>query len=123
MPDDVKTAQPKSQPAQAATNDWAASYAALLEGNQLAFARWMQSTMAISQEITRFAQSRLQEDVAAWWNVVACHGPEEAMTCQRRFATEASEQYAEEMSRLSQMMMNAAGEGLSWLRQRQDIAA
>ena len=81
MPDDVKSAaaqkprEPKqhelkpapTEPAQAPTDDWTSSYAAFLEGNQQALTRWMQGTMAISQEITRFAQGRLQEDMAAWW--------------------------------------------------------
>ena len=113
MPDD--TIAPKQQP-KAPMNDWAANYAALLEGNQQAFAQWMQGTMAVSQEITRFAQQRLGEDVSAFWSVATCRGPEEAVACQQRFAVQATEQYAEEMTRLSQMMAAAAAEGFALLR-------
>jgi phasin family protein len=120
MPDD--TIAPQQLP-KAPANEWAANYATLLESNQQAFAQWMQGTMALSQEITRFTQQRLGEDVSAWWSVATCRGPEEAVACQQRFAMQATEQYAEEMTRLSQMMVAAAAEGFALLRQRPQSSA
>jgi phasin family protein len=114
MPDDTIAPQQMKAPA----NDWATNYTALLEGNQQAFAHWMQGTMALSQEITRFAQQRLREDVSTWWSVATSRGPEEAVARQQKFAMQATEQYAEEITKLSQMMVTTAEEGLSWLQQR-----
>ncbi len=120
MPDDAIA--PQQQP-KAPANDWATNYAALLEGNQQAFARWVQGTMEVSQEITRFAQERLREDVSIWWSVATSRGPEEAVARQQKFAMQATEQYAEEITKLSQMMVTTAAEGFSWLRQQQGPTA
>jgi hypothetical protein len=116
MPDDAKTARRREAPAQA--RDWAATSASLLEGNQHAFARWLQGMFALSQEITQFAQGRLQEDLAAWSALATCRSPEEAMDCQRRFAAKATEQYAEEIGKLSQMMVGMTAEGPAPPQQR-----
>jgi len=111
MPDDAKTARRREAPAQ--IRDWAATGASLLEGNQHAFARWLQGMFALSQEITQFTQGRLQEDMAAWSALATCRSPEEAMDCQRRFAAKATEQYAEEIGKLSQLMVSMAAEGFT----------
>ena len=116
MPDDAKGARsPKSKPP---TEAWTPVYAAMFESNQHAFTHWLQGIFALSQEISQFAQARLQEDMAAWSTLTACRSPEEAMDCQRRFAAKATEQYAEEITKLSQMVVSAAGEGFSSLYQR-----
>jgi hypothetical protein len=49
MPDDAKTGRRREAPAHA--RDWAATSASLLEGNQHAFARWLQGMFALSQEM------------------------------------------------------------------------
>jgi hypothetical protein len=111
MSDDAKPARRREAPAQ--SQDGAAASATLLEGSQHAFARWTQALFALSKEITQFTQARLQEDMAAWSTFAACRSPEEAVDWQRRFAAKATEQYAEEISKLSQMMIGMAGESLS----------
>jgi hypothetical protein len=121
MPDDAKTARRREAPAQA--HDWAATSASLLEGNQHAFARWLQGMFALSQEITQFTQGRLQEDMAAWSALATCRSPEEAMDCQRRFAARATEEYAYAAGKLSQMMVTIAAEGLTPPHQRPHAGA
>jgi phasin family protein len=116
MPNDSKAARRHDAPER--SQDFGATCAAMLEGNQHAMARWLQAVFALSQEITQFTQTRLQEDMAAWSTLAACRNPEEAMECQRRFAAKATEQYAEEIGKLSQMTMSMAGEGFAPSRQR-----
>jgi phasin family protein len=89
-----------------------------MEGNQQVVARWMRSLIALSQEIAKFTQDRLQEDAAAWSALAACRTPDEAMECQRRFTAKATQQYYDEISKLSEMMTSAAAEGFSSLQQR-----
>ena len=94
------------------TNGWSPNYALLLEANQRAFARWLNGMNALSQEIAQFTQSRLQEDVAAWSTLASCSSPEAAFEYQRRFAEKATAGYVAEVTKLSQMMMSLASEGL-----------
>lgn len=121
MADEAKTARRREAPAQ--IYDWAGTSASLLEGNQHAFARWLQGMFALSQEITQFTQGRLQEDMAAWSALATCRNPEEAMDCQRRFAAKTTEQYADEISKLSQMMVSLATESLAPAHQRPHAGA
>ena len=104
-----------TQPAKGSlpTSDWAPNYGFLLESNQRAFARWFQGVNALSQEIAQFTQSRLQEDIAAWSTLASCNSPEAAFECQRRFAEKATAGYVAEVTKLSQMMMSLASEGLA----------
>jgi phasin family protein len=114
MPDDAKTARRREALAQA--RDRAVISASLLD--QHGFARWLQGMFALSLEITQFTQGRLQEDIAAWSALAICRSPEEAMDRQRRFAGKATEQYAEEIGKLSQMMVSMTAESLTPPRQR-----
>jgi len=119
MPDDAKGARsPKSRPP---TDAWSPVYAAMLGGNQHALTHWLQGIFALSQEITQFAQARLQEDMAAWSTLAACRSPEEAVDCQRHYAAKAAEQYTEEMTKLSRMIVGVAGESFSSLYQRPTV--
>lgn len=111
MPDDAKLAGRREAPIP--MHEWGATCGALLEGNQQAYARWVQAMFALSQEIGRFTQARLQEDMTAWSTLATCQSPVEAMECQRRFTAKAAEQYSEEIAKLSQIMMGIAGEGLA----------
>ena len=94
------------------TSGWAPNYGFLLEANQQAFARWFNGMNALSQEIAQFTQSRLQEDMTAWSTLASCNNPKDAFECQRRFAEKATAGYAAEVTKLSQMMMRLASEGL-----------
>jgi hypothetical protein len=118
MPDDTKAAQRHSATRKEA---WAPLYGPLFEGPQHAWARWLQALFAVSQEISQFTQHRLQEDMAAWAAMATCHNPEEAMACQRRFAEKATTQYTEEINKLSQMMMNIAGENMSAVQHKPTV--
>jgi phasin family protein len=121
MANDAKAARRHDAPAR--SQDFGATCAAMFEGNQNALARWLHALFALSQEITQFTQARLQEDVAAWSTLAACRNPEEAMECQRRFAAKATEQYAEEIGKLSQMTMSMVGEEVVPSRQRPHVNA
>lgn len=98
-------------------------YMALLEGNQRAYTRMLDGMFKISQEIAQFTQNRLQEDLAAWATLAACRDPREAMDTQRRFAEKAAQQYADEINKLSRMMMNVTGDSLSSLQQKQGASS
>jgi len=89
------------------------NYGFLIESNQRAFARWFQGINALSQEIAQFTQGRLQEDIAAWSTLASCDSPTAALECQRRFAEKATAGYVAEITKLSQMMMSLASEGLA----------
>jgi Phasin protein len=108
MPDEAKTTEVKPverRQLRERKQEPGNPYGALLEGNQQAFNRWLQGMFGIFEEISRFTQTRIQEDMAAWTALTSCRTPEEAMECQRRFAAKAAEQFTDEMSRLSQLMM------------------
>ena len=94
------------------TSGWGPDYGFLVEANQRAFARWLNGVNALSQEIAQFTQSRLQEDMAAWSTLASCNSPEAAFECQGRFAEKATAGYVAEVTKLSQMMMSLASEGL-----------
>jgi phasin family protein len=104
MPEEKKSPGPAQ--AKASTNIWATT---LLDSSQQAFARWLEGMFALSQELARFTQERLEEDVSTWQSLAAAKSPDEAMKCQGRFAAKATEQYGEEMSKLSQMILRMAG--------------
>jgi len=109
MPEDKTT---QSTDTKSLHEPWGAACAAVMEGNRQAMSRWMRALLALSQEVAQFTQTRLQEDAAAWSALAACRSPDEVLECQRRFSAKASEQYYEEIGKLSQMMMRATGEGL-----------
>jgi hypothetical protein len=105
------------------TGGWAPNYGFLLESNQRAFARWFHGMNALSQEIAQFTQSRLQEDLAAWSTLASCDSPAAALECQRRFAEKATAGYVAEVTKLSQMMMSLASEGLASRPRDMDAAS
>jgi Phasin protein len=116
MPDSTKSTVPRNPPTQA--REWEAPFGAFLEGSQQAYARWFQTVFALSQEISRFAQGRLQEDMAAWTKLASCHNPAEAIEFQRQFSAAAAAQYGEEISKLSQMVTGMAVTDLFSVPQR-----
>jgi phasin family protein len=103
MPDEMKSPRPAQ--AKPSANYWATT----LDSGQQAFSRWFEGMLALSQEFARFTQDRLQEDLANWQSLVSARSPGEAMKCQGRFAAKATEQYAEEIHTLSQMMLRMTG--------------
>lgn len=117
MPDDTKTAR-SQRTTKPPSEIPAPNFAALFTGGQQAFTGWTQGMFTLSQEIARFTQGRVQEDMAAWWELASCRSPEQAANCQQRFAAKAIEEYSEEITKLSQMMMKVATEGLSSVQQR-----
>jgi hypothetical protein len=120
MPDDGKSAGRRE--ARAHTPDWGVPFGAFLEGGQQAYARWLQTMCEFSQEIARFAQDRLQEDMTAWTTLATCHNPEQAMEWQRQFSTKAAAQYGEEIGKLSRMMTSMAVAGLFSMPQQRKSA-
>jgi hypothetical protein len=84
------------------------NYNHLLEANQRVLTRWFRGMAEISQEVVQFTQSRLQEEMAVWSSLAGCKKPEEVFQCQRQFAEKTASQYAEEIGKLSQMVMQLA---------------
>ena len=82
----TETQQTPQRRASTAGTNGSELFAALLEGNQHTYTRWLEGMSKISQEIVQFTQNRLQEDVSAWAVLASCHDPNDAMDCQRRIA-------------------------------------
>lgn len=116
MPDDVMSTRRARKQAQA--TDHRSAIESVAPGGNHAFARWVEGMFALSREIAQFTQVRLQEDIAAWSTLATCRSPEQALDCQHRFVAKMSDQYSAEIDRLSRMMMNIAGQGLSFVQQR-----
>jgi Phasin protein len=74
----------------------------------------------LSGEVRQFIQRRLQDEMAGWSAVASCKTPEVAFECRRRFAEKATARYAEEITKLSQMMLRLATEGLDSFQRRAD---
>jgi hypothetical protein len=113
MPDDQKTQAPQFN---------LPDYTALINGTQTAMARWMESLVQLSQEIARFTQTRWQEDIANWQTLATCNTPQQLIDCQQKYSAKVTEEYAEEISKLSQMIMTAAGQSFASVQQAQRAA-
>jgi phasin family protein len=118
MTNHAKQAQPDN--GTTPTSGWAPNYGFLPEANQRAFARWFNGMNALSQEIAQFTQTRLQEDMAAWSTLASCTSPGDAFECQWRLTERATAAYAAEVTKLSQMMVSLASEGLKPRQGRTD---
>ncbi|HZB92242.1 MAG TPA: phasin family protein [Stellaceae bacterium] len=66
---------------------------------------WLHGMSALSQEIARFTQQRLQEDADTWMKLASCRSVEEAIACQQRFAETAMKQYLDEAARVSHLLV------------------
>ena len=108
MPDETKAAQSKELKPQA--ENWSA---ALIEGNRDTLARWVETLLALTQEITSFTQHRLDTLFA----VAACRNPAQAIEHQQRFVAKASEEYIDEITKLGRMVMRLGWEGVSGMHQ------
>jgi hypothetical protein len=107
MPE-TKTAQSKEPKPQA--ENWGA---ALIEGNQKAVARWMETLLALTQEITSFTQHRLQEDMDTLFALGGCRNPAQAIEHQQRFVAKASQEYTDEIAKLGRMVTSLGWQGVS----------
>lgn len=78
------------------------------ENGHRAMAHGQRTFLAIAQEMTRFLQTRVEEDCKTWAKLRDCGSPEEFIGVQQLFATTATEQYLQEMLRLVEIMTEAA---------------
>ena len=108
MPDETKAVRPSQLKAQA--EDWGR---AAMDGNQQAVARWTQALFALTQEIAGFTQHRLQEDMTAWFALTSCRSPEQAVECQQRFVAKATQEYSDEIAKLTHLMSDLRWDALS----------
>jgi CRP-like cAMP-binding protein len=89
---------------------WATTLSDLLDGNKKALLQWLQGTQAFSDEISGFAQARMQLMTEAWSALLACRSPEQLVEHHRRFMAKATERCAEELTSLSQLALKATTE-------------
>ncbi|MEA2782351.1 MAG: hypothetical protein QOK29_3895 [Rhodospirillaceae bacterium] len=101
----------------------AGGLAPFLEANRLALGHWtkvsdamVKGIFVVSQEMTQFAQTRLNEDVKNYEALSRCHSPSEALDCQHRFAETATAQYLEEANKLTGLMTSIANAGYAFLQ-------
>ena len=110
MPDDTKAARLKEPEPQA--ENWGA---ALIEGNQKAFTRWMDTFLSLSQEITSFTQHRFQEDLDTLFALAACRNAAEAFERQQHAVARAFQEYTGEIAKFGPMVTHLVWEGMSGL--------
>jgi phasin family protein len=113
-----KVTQPKTSPP--SPNGSSAGFGFVMEEDQQAFARWFRGVSSLSAALAEFIQSRLQDDMAAWSALASCTTSGEALECQRRFAEKATAQYSQEITKLSQLMLRLATEGLQSFERKAD---
>ncbi len=107
MPDETKAQSREPNPQ---AEFWGA---ALVEGNHNAVGRWMETLLAMTQEITSFTQHRFQEDMDALFALAACRNPAQAIEQQQRFVAKASQEYTDEITKLGRMVMRFGWEEVS----------
>jgi hypothetical protein len=112
MPDETKPAQSKEGALQ--VENWGVT---LIEGNQKAVARWMETLLALTQEITSFTQHRLQEDMDTLFALAVCRKAAEALEHHQRFVAKASQEYTDEIAKLGRMVTSVGWEGISGVYQ------
>lgn len=78
-----------------------------------AYERWIENLFKISEEISHFAQSRIQRDIASWRKLAMCRDPSEFINCERTMAEEAMSQFAEDVFKISQLIATVAGNAYS----------
>lgn len=84
------------------------------EANQIlflgaAYERWVDNLFRISEEISQFAQNRIQRDIAAWQRLATCRDPSEFVECERIMAEETMSQFAEDILKISRLFATVAG--------------
>jgi len=73
------------------------------------YERWVENVFKLSGEISQFAQNCIHRDVAAWAQIAACRDPKELIECERAIATDAMNSFAEDVIRISQLIVTLAG--------------
>jgi hypothetical protein len=65
------------------------------------YARWFESAMKVSQEITEIAQTRINEELAAWAKLATCRGPKDFVDYQHNRVQQVTANAAEDVSKVS----------------------
>jgi hypothetical protein len=104
-------------------DDWAGDWASVLDENRRALEHWtkvsdtmVRGMLAISQEMTQFAHTRLKEDARNCEALIHCHSPSEVLGCQHRFAEAAAAEYLQEANKLTVLMTKIANDGFASLQ-------
>ncbi|WP_299652507.1 phasin family protein [uncultured Tateyamaria sp.] len=92
---------PKSKTPETDPNPMAAALSAF---NPAAAQAWME----ITTECTRFAMDRVQKDFEAQRAMMACTSPVELMELQSSYCRDAAQQYADQATRMVELMTKAA---------------
>ena len=76
--------------------------------NQRAFEIWANSMARLSQEMSQFMQTRLQQESEMWQKLAACRNPTDLVQAQSEFASKTGTDYAEVAQKLSRLTMDFA---------------
>lgn len=93
-------------------------FSVAIDGVQHALAHWVQGMFELSQEVARFAQSRMREDIAHWQALVNCRKMDQIRIYQDRFVADALKEYADELATLSHMTVSLVGDGMALAQPR-----
>lgn len=118
MANEMKVARSKMSKPQAKSLS-----AELIEGNQKAVAYWMETLLALTQEITSFTQHRFQDSMDAMFALAACRNATQAVEHQQRFIAKASQEYTDEIAKLGRMVTSLGREGIPGMYQPPKAAA
>ena len=94
---------------------WTSGWAPLAQAQRLAVGNWMKANeamlsgaLALSKEMSEFAQARLREDLGIYERLAKCQNPSQAAECQREFAKTATAQYLDHANKLAGFMTKLA---------------
>ena len=76
--------------------------------NQRAFETWANGMSRLSQEMSQFMQTRLQQESEMWQKLAACRNPSDLVEAQSEFASKTGTDYAEVAQKLSRLMVDFA---------------
>ena len=71
--------------------------------------RWIDNLFELSDGLSRFAQSRIHRDIAAWAKLASCRDPKELADCQKYIGEEMTTRFADDVLTVSQMIATIAG--------------
>lgn len=86
------------------------AYGSAFDIGRQALINWTHGMYEYGNELSRFAVTRLNRDFESWKALAQCHSPGEVFQHQSSWLQEALADYADEMSRLFQLMTNIAGD-------------
>ena len=88
----------------------------LIGANQKTFECWTRAVATVTEEMSQFLQTRVQEGLGMWSKLATCKDMGQVLECQYEFAQKAATDYLDEARKLSQLTMTLASDNLAALK-------